>query len=447
MDWIERLNQAVGYIDKNLDGEINYDEISRITISPIALFQRFFVLATGGITLSEYIRRRKLTCALIDLQNKDAKVIDIAIKYGYELSDTFCVAFKRLYGITPSQAKNTEKNLKHYDRIYFTLNITYIKGESDMVLLNIDKYRYYDPLFEGVRIILNNRDEKFTPEYIQGISGSAFKIAGGCPSCPTGVRDFCPTDFIKYLGYEIKKRSLCFDENGNDISDKMIEDIKEQIHENRPALVWNAFSVAEWDVVCGYDNEAKQFIGRCALKGNDDYVREPWDRAKTCECAPAMGAIMIGDKISDFNAKEAEINSIINAVKHARKESDGEGIKFYYKWADEYSKEGKERGVADAYCYDVYSSVRKAAVVYLHNLGYSYDGAVSDCFHYAAASFEREANELEKARPYVSWESPWGIDEERSKNLAPILKTAAEHYEKGIEYLEKILKFLNIEVI
>ena len=150
---------------------------------------------------------------------------------------------------------------------------------------------------------------------------------------------------------------------------------------------------------------------------------------------------------SDFDTKEAEIQSVINAVKHARKDSDNEGIKFYRKWADEYSREGKERGVADAYCYDVYSSVRKAAVVYLHNLGYNYDGAIADWFHYAAASFEREASELEKARPYISWESPWGIDEERSKNLAPILKAAAEQYEKGIEYLEKILKLLNIEVI
>jgi AraC-like DNA-binding protein len=445
MDWIERLNQAVGYIDKNLTSEINYEEISRITVAPISLFQRFFVLA-AGITLSEYIRRRKLTGALIDLQTTGEKIADIAYKYKYESSDTFCVAFKRLYGVTPSQAKTAGNSLKHYDRIYFNLTITYVKGENEMVLLNIDKYRYYDPLFEGARIILNNRGEKFTPEYIQGISGSAFKIAGGCPSCPTSIYDKWPHKFIRYLGYETKHYP-CFDKNGKDVTDIMIEAVKKSIDDGKPALVWNAFSVAEYDVVCGYDNEAKHFVGRCALKGNDDYVREPWHRAKTCDCAPVLGAIVIGEKISDFDAKEAEIQSVINAVKHARKESDNEGIAFYRKWADEYFKKGKERGVSDAYCYDVYSSVRKAAAVYLHELGYSYDGAVSDCFHYAAASFERESNELENARPYLSWESPWGIDEKRSKNLAPILFEAAQHYEKAIEYLEKILKLLNREVI
>jgi len=274
VDWVERLNQAVGYIDKHLNGEIDYDEISRITISPIALFQRFFVLATNGITLAEYIRRRKLTCALIDLQSTDARVIDIAFKYGYESSDTFCVAFKRLYGITPSQAKTAQITLKHYDRIYFTLTVTYVKGKNDMVLLNVDKYRYYDPLFESVRIALNNLGEIYTPEYIQGISGAAFKIAGGCPSCPTSVYDKWPSKIIKFLGYEVAYYP-CYDKAGNDITDRMIEAVKKSIDNGKPAIVWNAFSAAEYDVVCGYDIEARQFIGRSVLRGNDDYAREP----------------------------------------------------------------------------------------------------------------------------------------------------------------------------
>lgn len=448
MDWIERLNQAIGYIDRHLDDEISYDEISRITLSPIGLFQRFFVLA-AGISLFEYIRRRKLTSALIDLQKTNMKVIDIALKYGYESSDAFCVAFKRLYGITPSEVKKTDKDLKHYDRIYLTLTVTYVKGDNDMVLLNIDKYRYYEPLFEGARIVLNNMGVKYSPEYIAGISGAAFKIACGCPSRPTCVIDRWTTDFIRYLGYEVTEYP-CTDKDGNDITDKMIEAVKKSIDNGRPALVWHAFTQEEYDVVCGYDEEAKQFIGRGTNKGYDDYAREPWDRAKTSNVW-GFGAIIIGDKIAEFNEKEAEISSLVNAVKHARKELpegkenwEKEGIEWYHQWFEDYSKEGKERSLADAYCYDVYSSVRKAGVVYLHELAHKYDGSIADCFHYAAASFEREAKELEKARPYLSWDSPWGIDEERSKNLAPILKEAALHYEKAIEYLEKILIYIGI---
>jgi len=439
MDWIEKLNQAFGYIEKNLDGNIDYNEISRITVSPIALFQRFFVLATG-ITLAEYIRRRKLTCALADLQNTDAKVIDIAVTYGYESSDTFCIAFKRLYGITPSQAKKAQ-NLKHYNRIYFTLKINYVKGENDMILLNIDEYKYYDPLFEGARIVLNYIGEKYTPEYILGISGSAFKIAGGCPSRPTCVYDFWPADFFKYLGYEVKEYP-CFDQKENDISDKMIEAVKQQIDSGKPALIFSAFSLSEWDVVCGYDEEAKQFVGRRVNSHANDYARESWDKAKQDENFPA-GAVLIGDKISELNNREAEINSLKNAVNHARQETDNVGIKFYYEWAEEYSKEGKDRGLADVYCYAVYSSVRRACGLYLREIAPNYD---SENFLKAADCFERETELLASAWHYLGWDSPWGIDEERSKNVAPILKAAAENYEKGIEYLEKILKLLEVEI-
>lgn len=57
----------------------------------------------------------------------------------------------------------------------------------------------------------------------------------------------------------------------------------------------------------------------------------------------------------------------------------------------------------------------------------------------SALNFEHEVELLAQARPYLSWESPWGVNEERGFKLAPILKEAAESYEKGIDYIEKAL--------
>ena len=74
MDWVENLNQAIGYIEKNLTGDIDYNEIAKITVCPVSLFQRFFVLATG-ISVSEYIRRRRLSRAADDLLKTDAKIM------------------------------------------------------------------------------------------------------------------------------------------------------------------------------------------------------------------------------------------------------------------------------------------------------------------------------------------------------------------------------------
>ncbi len=443
MDWISHFNQAISYIEKNLDKEIDYEEVVRISVCPMGLFQRFFVLA-AGYTLTEYIRRRKLTLALMDLCNTNEKIIDIAVKYGYETSDAFGVAFKRLYRVTPTKARQScGDGLRQYDRIYLTLTINYIKGDKEMVLLNVDNYRYYDPLFEGARIILTYLGEKLTPEYMLGISGSVFKIAGGCPSRPTCVYDQWTSDFIRKLGYDITELP-CTDESGSDKGKQMITGVKEHISKGKPALVWHAFTNAEWDVVCGYDEEAKQFIGRGTYLGTDDYHREAYERAVKCDIAPAFGAILVHEKRNPFLAREAELASLKAAVSHAKAklipgEETGEGIAFYKRWADEYDHANKERGVADAYCYEAYTSLRKAAVVYLRELGFKYGGEILENLQYAALCFEKEVGLLVSARPYLSWDSPWGVDEERSKKTAPILWEAAESYEKGIDYIEKAL--------
>ena len=118
MDWMEKVNQAIGYVENHLTEEIDLEEISRITLCPAALFQSFFVL-TAGITLTEYIRRR-LSCAARDLMKAPKKIIDLASQYGYESPDAFCVAFKRQYGVTPSQARKSGGELPAYSRIFIT---------------------------------------------------------------------------------------------------------------------------------------------------------------------------------------------------------------------------------------------------------------------------------------------------------------------------------------
>ncbi|NLO48861.1 MAG: hypothetical protein GX111_11170 [Clostridiales bacterium] len=309
-----------------------------------------------------------------------------------------------------------------------------------MIIQNVDKYRVCEPLFEGVRIVLTHMGETFSPDYIQGISGAAFKIAGGCPSRPTCLYTMWTSDFIRSLGYEALEYP-CVDENGMDVSDAMIEAVKHQIDLGNPALVWSAFTNLEWDVVCGYDNDQKQFIGRGSYISADEYAREAWNRAALAEFP--FGAILIGDKKHAFDQKKAEIESLREAVRHARTVNDPnaylEGVQFYEKWAADYAHEGRERDTADAYCYQVYSSARKAAVGYLREIAPRYNKAGDDLIK-ASGWFERESEQLDLAYPYISWISPWGVDEERSKKLAPILREAADCYEKGILCLEKALE-------
>ena len=131
MDSLQRLNELISYIEENLDGEIDSQTLSRIAACPLAVLQRLFVLMTG-VTVTEYIRLRRLARAADDMRGGKEKVIDIAMKYGYESSDTFGVAFKRRYGMTPTAARESTAMLPDYDRITFTPSIKRVKGDENM---------------------------------------------------------------------------------------------------------------------------------------------------------------------------------------------------------------------------------------------------------------------------------------------------------------------------
>jgi AraC family transcriptional regulator len=124
MDWVDRMNAAVDYIEGHIEGDEPIDEaaLCKITACSFGLFQGSFT-QISGIALSEYIRRRKLTMATHDLQNTDAKIIDIALKYGYGSADAFTVAFKRMHGVSPTEAKKPGVKLTFYCRLRFALTI------------------------------------------------------------------------------------------------------------------------------------------------------------------------------------------------------------------------------------------------------------------------------------------------------------------------------------
>jgi AraC family transcriptional regulator len=144
MEWVDRMNGVIDYIEDHLCGELDTEEISRIMACPYSVFQRSFGPVTG-MQLSEYIRRRKLTCAAYELRNTDQRVLDIAVKYGYDSADAFTAAFRRLHGVTPAEARRTEVSLKFCTRLTFTLMIM---GVHEMNYKVIEK-KSFDVL--GVR--------------------------------------------------------------------------------------------------------------------------------------------------------------------------------------------------------------------------------------------------------------------------------------------------------
>ena len=115
MDWITGIQRAIDYIEENITEQIDYEEAARKSYSSCFHFQRVFSILCG-YTLGDYIRMRRLSLAGAELASKDVKVIDIALKYGYDTPESFSRAFMRFHGITPSNAKNGE-NIKSFSRL------------------------------------------------------------------------------------------------------------------------------------------------------------------------------------------------------------------------------------------------------------------------------------------------------------------------------------------
>ena len=128
LDWPERMNQAMDYIEANLADEISYEKVAQIACCSTYHFQRMFSFITD-IPLSEYIRRRRLTMAAFELKSGGIKVIDAAMKYGYESPEAFSRAFKNLHGIMPMAARKPGTVLKAYPRMSFSISI---KGDKEM---------------------------------------------------------------------------------------------------------------------------------------------------------------------------------------------------------------------------------------------------------------------------------------------------------------------------
>jgi len=127
MNWVERMNATIHYMEEHITEELNFTKIAKIACTSAYHFQRMFICMTG-IPVSEYIRRRRMSLAVTDLKNSNAKIVDIALKYGYNSPTAFNRAFQSVHGIAPSLVKQDGVEIKSYPPISFTIAIKGAEG-------------------------------------------------------------------------------------------------------------------------------------------------------------------------------------------------------------------------------------------------------------------------------------------------------------------------------
>ena len=202
MEWLKKLGKAIDYIEDNLDKEISYDEAARIACCSPYYFQRVFSYVSG-VSLAEYIRRRKMTQAAFELQRADSRVIDVALKYGYSSPTSFNRAFQNVHGITPTAAKLGGNVLRAYPSIQFKIEIT---GGSAMAYRIVKKPSLR---IVGIRIPLTSDMEdnlRIVPEFWKALlQGEQFleicRLSNGEPRGILGISVYRnPKEIYYYIG-------------------------------------------------------------------------------------------------------------------------------------------------------------------------------------------------------------------------------------------------------
>ena len=127
MEWVDRLNQTIAYMEDHLTEEIACEALACLACCSAYHYQRMFAYM-AGVSLAEYIRRRRMSLAAVDLQAGE-KVLDTALKYGYQSPTAFNRAFQAVHGIPPSAAREPGAAVKSFSPLRFTITI---KGVEEM---------------------------------------------------------------------------------------------------------------------------------------------------------------------------------------------------------------------------------------------------------------------------------------------------------------------------
>jgi AraC family transcriptional regulator len=283
MEWSERMNAAIDYIESNLAGEIDYKAAAKLACCSLFHFQRMFMVIMD-ITPADYARKRRLTLAARDLTSSNDKVIDIAMKYGYDAPDSFTRAFRQLHGVTPQAARVPGVKLSAFPRVSFNI---VLKGGNDMDYTIIEK-----PAFEIIgrsRKFRTVNGENFikipqfwqeymsTPEYktlMELTGGKPGDVTGaGCLGICFGGEDTNWDPFSYGIGIEkpVKKSTIEFENIPVPAAAWAVFDC---LLENLQDVTKRIFS--EWFPSTGYEHAAAPEL--------EIYLPEdPWSKVVKCQ--------------------------------------------------------------------------------------------------------------------------------------------------------------------
>lgn len=284
MDILTQLNHAMTYIEAHISDDLLLADVSSVTGYSSYHFGRLFYYI-ADMPLSEYIRKRKLSLAAMALQSGNEKVIDLAVRYGYDSADSFTRAFVKQHGVTPSAARQPGVNLTIFPPLTFQIKIKGVRAMN----WRIEEKEAFEVF--GIERIFNNDETGKVPAFwtechTNGEYERLFQAAGGvkatrgpcvvnavCGYCEPGentfpymicafVKDGCKVDGFKVV--QIPKTTWAiFRSNETDTIGLQI-----------PQLFSRAYS--EWLPSSGYDKALGPDMEIYGIADSGKYYEEVW---------------------------------------------------------------------------------------------------------------------------------------------------------------------------
>lgn len=188
-----KMQIVIDHIEAHLLEELNCDAIAALMAVSEADLQRSFKMITG-LTISEYIRYRRLTMAALDLKRSNGKVLDVALNYGYQTAESFCKAFKQYHGCTPLEARNINQSIRYFTPIVIKLakrGGTIVECDTDYDKTTDTITAFYDASNELSRLTKSNHSRieyLVTRKYLQEVIPKSSRILDCCAG--TGIYAF-----------------------------------------------------------------------------------------------------------------------------------------------------------------------------------------------------------------------------------------------------------------
>lgn len=277
MDWINIVQKALNMIEAHLMEDINAETIAKSLYTSSAYFQKIFSIVTG-FPVGDYIRNRRLSLAGEEIEAGKTKVLDAALKFGYESPESFTKAFTRFHGITPSAVRKSPCGLKYFSPMNIQINIEGGFIMSRRLIPNVEKLyenkteNYMFPSCMRSAMSALGEDKEYDFSFFSGVTGDFFtqiwlepkwryndSYSNVCKETQLPIKyafDACGYEYSYVTQEELQKNKP-----------ECIAKIVESIDRGLPVLTFGIVGPPVCSIICGYAEDGDVLIGWSQFTG------------------------------------------------------------------------------------------------------------------------------------------------------------------------------------